>query len=77
MFGQFSVLLRRVFAAAFCPFFAVVTPPVFGGFSQRKLSTVRPIFPPANKRSKNGENRVKSRVYGDFSVEKTVENVKD
>ena len=43
----------------------------------QKLSTVRLTFPPANKRSKNGENPIKSRVCGGFSVEKTVENVKD
>ena len=43
----------------------------------QKLSIVWLIFPPANKRSKTLENRVKSRVYGDFLVEKTVENVKD
>ena len=43
----------------------------------RKLSTVHLTFPPTNKRSKSGENPLKSRVYSDFSVEKTVENVKD
>ncbi|MBR3779041.1 MAG: hypothetical protein IKL13_04900 [Clostridia bacterium] len=59
---------------------AVALPSFFGDKnhpkSPQKLSTVDPIFPPTNKRSKNGENPVKSRVCGSFSVEKTVENVK-
>ena len=42
----------------------------------QKLSAVFLKFPPSNKRSKNGEIPVKSRVYSIFSVEKTVESVK-
>jgi len=45
-------------------------------FHPLNFSTVHLKFPPANKRSKSGENRVKSRVYATFVVEKTVENVK-
>ena len=55
--------------------------PVLRGKTRRKnlfkIKYSSREFPLGNKWSKTLENRVKSRVRGVFSVEKTVENVKD